>query len=266
MCPLLPILISYFRESVHSPPRKKPAAQATSKTSASRPDATEPSNPSVPGGYPSHNAQQRARQPSNPVPTRQPAPIVISDDSDSDSAPTFPVPKPFDHRAGASKPSKPASQPAAPRAPAFPVAKPYKPPSAPSHPEARPAFPIIAPKTGAVYNPPPRSNPSGAKDKNGDEFFADPEGATSGYEAPRSAAEVEKDLRDLLSGSLQEDQAVDMSEAIVEGLADGVELKAHQVISRKWMREREEGNKRGGILADDMGYVQYIFSHNNSGH
>lgn len=75
------------------------------------------------------------------------------------------------------------------------------------------------------------------------------------WEMPKSATEVEQEMHNLLAGvaAHEEMTTVDMTQAIVPGLADGVVLKPHQVISRQWMREREEGKKRGGILADDMG-------------
>lgn len=72
-----------------------------------------------------------------------------------------------------------------------------------------------------------------------------------------SAADAEKALRALVEDTVNstEETEIDMSEAIVSGFVDGIELLPHQVIGRNWMRERETGKKTGGILADDMGYV-----------
>lgn len=75
------------------------------------------------------------------------------------------------------------------------------------------------------------------------------------YDPRMSATEAEKALRALVEDSVNstEEEEIDMSEAIVPGFADGIKLLPHQVIGRNWMRERESGNKTGGILADDMG-------------
>ena len=86
------------------------------------------------------------------------------------------------------------------------------------------------------------------------ETFDEP-GAHDLYDPRMSATEAEKALRALVEDSVNssEDTAIDMTEAIVPGFADGIVLLPHQVIGRNWMRERETGKKNGGILADDMG-------------
>ncbi|PVG00917.1 hypothetical protein CPB86DRAFT_753986 [Serendipita vermifera] len=48
-------------------------------------------------------------------------------------------------------------------------------------------------------------------------------------------------------------EAFDEKDTIVPGFADGIVLRPWQVHGRRWMLSREEGKKRGGILADDMG-------------
>ena len=74
------------------------------------------------------------------------------------------------------------------------------------------------------------------------------------YDPVRSAADAEKDLHDLLASSMNDENvAVNMEDAIVKGFRDEITLHPHQVVGRVWMREREQGKKRGGILADDMG-------------
>jgi SNF2 family DNA or RNA helicase len=78
------------------------------------------------------------------------------------------------------------------------------------------------------------------------------------YDPRKTAAEAEKDLRNLMEGNFNNDNEktdVDTSLATVKGFRDGFELLPHQVLGRVWMKEREEGKKFGGILADDMGLV-----------
>ncbi|KAG1752062.1 SNF2 family N-terminal domain-containing protein [Suillus lakei] len=80
------------------------------------------------------------------------------------------------------------------------------------------------------------------------------------YEPRMSATETEKALRALVEDSVTPDDGVeiDMEEAIVEGFQDGITLLPHQVLGRAWMRDKETGKKRGGILADDMGLGKTI--------
>jgi len=73
------------------------------------------------------------------------------------------------------------------------------------------------------------------------------------------STETEKALRELVGNSMNEDVQVevDMEDAIVTGFRDGIRLLPHQILGRKWMKDREDVSKKctGGILADDMGYV-----------
>ncbi|KIM23238.1 hypothetical protein M408DRAFT_332443 [Serendipita vermifera MAFF 305830] len=50
----------------------------------------------------------------------------------------------------------------------------------------------------------------------------------------------------------------DEKDAIVPGFAEGVKLRPWQVQGRHWMLNREQENRRGGILADDMGLGKTI--------
>ena len=70
-----------------------------------------------------------------------------------------------------------------------------------------------------------------------------------------STADTEKALRALVEDSINspDDVDIDMKESVVEGFREGVVLMPHQILGRVWMRERESGKKKGGILADDMG-------------
>ena len=74
------------------------------------------------------------------------------------------------------------------------------------------------------------------------------------FEYRTTAAEAEKALHELITDSMNDvAEEVDMSLAEVDGFNENIRLLPHQVIGRVWMKERETGNKRGGILADDMG-------------
>ena len=55
----------------------------------------------------------------------------------------------------------------------------------------------------------------------------------------------------ILSGDSEGKAEVDVT---VNGLCDTVTLWPHQKTGIAWMRERESGVKRGGIVSDDMGY------------
>ena len=81
-----------------------------------------------------------------------------------------------------------------------------------------------------------------------------------------SSSDAEKALRDLMGGAMNDDvdAEIDMDEAIVEGFQDGVVLLPHQILGRAWMRDREDLTRKrtGGILADDMGYIQLTSNEN----
>lgn len=72
-----------------------------------------------------------------------------------------------------------------------------------------------------------------------------------------SPADAEKALRDLMGGAMNQDVDVEINpdDATVKGFKDEFKLLDHQVIGRKWMRDREDPKlkRMGGILADDMG-------------
>lgn len=71
--------------------------------------------------------------------------------------------------------------------------------------------------------------------------------------------ESEKALRDLVEGMYEGDMdGVDVDAVMPEGLS--CKLLPHQVTGVNWMRSREEGKKKGGILADDMGFGKTVQS------
>ena len=86
------------------------------------------------------------------------------------------------------------------------------------------------------------------------ETFTLPEDANL-YDPQKTAAEAEKDLRNLMEGNfdVEGETTIDRRLKKVEGFHKEVTLLDHQVLGRVWMTERESGKKLGGILADDMG-------------
>lgn len=79
-------------------------------------------------------------------------------------------------------------------------------------------------------------------------------GPNDHYDTFKSASEVDKELKELFSGTTV-DHTIEIEEedTIVPGFGDEFRLLHHQVQARRWMKQREEGGKHGGILADDMG-------------
>ncbi|CAK9784152.1 unnamed protein product [Cutaneotrichosporon oleaginosum] len=67
--------------------------------------------------------------------------------------------------------------------------------------------------------------------------------------------DAEEQMRELLAGAVGDGEEAHGEEGddIIEGFATNIKLMPHQVRGVRWMRERESGRKRGGILADDMG-------------
>ncbi|KAF7338762.1 DNA repair protein RAD5 [Mycena sanguinolenta] len=68
-------------------------------------------------------------------------------------------------------------------------------------------------------------------------------------------------LRELFNGDTDNSStSAHDSEAFVRGFREGFTLMPHQVLSRAWMREREDFTKKkaGGILADEMGMGKTI--------
>jgi len=79
---------------------------------------------------------------------------------------------------------------------------------------------------------------------------------TTEDDEPRVSEEVaQKALMDLVAQAYEPDVSIEQGSDTVPGFAQGIRLLPHQVSARAWMRDREEGTKAGGILADDMGYV-----------
>jgi hypothetical protein len=75
----------------------------------------------------------------------------------------------------------------------------------------------------------------------------------------KSATQIEDDVKDLFKGTAVNHE-VEIKEGgdIVDKFTDDFRLLRHQIQARVWMKERESGNSRGGILADDMGSVLLV--------
>lgn len=75
----------------------------------------------------------------------------------------------------------------------------------------------------------------------------------SDYERVASG-EADAHMRELLSGAVgdgeNEEAAFKDGEDEIQGFANGIRLMPHQIRGVNWMRDRESGRKRGGILAD----------------
>jgi hypothetical protein len=71
----------------------------------------------------------------------------------------------------------------------------------------------------------------------------------------KSVSEVQAEWTEIIQ-SLKNDASeigpIDEEDQDVPGFADGIRLKPWQVQGRFWMKDREDGKKRGGILADDV--------------
>ncbi|KAF7799491.1 hypothetical protein EIP86_010726 [Pleurotus ostreatoroseus] len=74
-----------------------------------------------------------------------------------------------------------------------------------------------------------------------------------------TSEDTEKALRDLMADVRPEEKVeINDEDTIVPGFREGIKLMPHQVVARKWMKERETGKRNGGILADDMGLGKTI--------
>ena len=89
--------------------------------------------------------------------------------------------------------------------------------------------------------------------------FGSPAGSLSGTPLDSKhipTAEREKQLRDMLEGIVSVAEKVDMNQSRVPGMQ--CTLLPHQVQGVEWMKKREQGKGKGGILADDMGLGKTI--------
>ncbi|WAR53303.1 hypothetical protein PtB15_2B734 [Puccinia triticina] len=78
--------------------------------------------------------------------------------------------------------------------------------------------------------------------------------------------------REFMTQQQSEDALRELVEGMYDGDMDGVDVKAampdglsckllpHQVVGVNWLKSREEGSKKGGILADDMGFGKTVQS------
>ena len=75
----------------------------------------------------------------------------------------------------------------------------------------------------------------------------------------KSATQIEGDVKELFKGTVVNHEVeIEEGDDIVEKFADDFRLLRHQIQAREWMKGRESGSSRGGILADDMGSVLLV--------
>jgi hypothetical protein len=76
------------------------------------------------------------------------------------------------------------------------------------------------------------------------------------WEPFRTPQQAEEDLKQLMQHAIEDTaEEIDEADRFVEGFSNAIQLLPHQIIARRWMRERENPSEKkyGGILADDMG-------------
>ena len=70
----------------------------------------------------------------------------------------------------------------------------------------------------------------------------------------KSTTQVEDDVKELFKGTaVNHEVEIKEGSDVVPRFTEDFRLLRHQVQAREWMKEREAGGSRGGILADDMG-------------
>ena len=128
---------------------------------------------------------------------------------------------------------------------------------------SKPSFGIPPSKSGLVVSPPPVATLTIDDDHDGEEVNVPDFRDDNTF---MSAGEAEKALRDLMAGGMNQeldvDVEIDMSQATVDAFKEGITLLPHQVLGRAWMKDREDLTRKrtGGILADDMGYLNLVLA------
>ncbi|KAJ8082179.1 hypothetical protein PM082_008026 [Marasmius tenuissimus] len=107
---------------------------------------------------------------------------------------------------------------------------------------------------------PPMNKPH---ERGGDGEFVDVPDFPQDAHTYTSPEEAEKALRDLMGGTMNDEgENVEFTDedAQVPGFKDEFRLLPHQIIGRRFMKEREDpkAKRMGGILADDMGLGKTI--------
>ncbi|KAI0922976.1 hypothetical protein AcV5_009827 [Taiwanofungus camphoratus] len=202
-----------------------------------------------PNLYPDVSRPKDMIKPSRPVRTPSEAQNVISISSDISEVAPPSQGKPRQQVVVLSdSESETVSQPLRPKVPAS--QRPAMPPAKPN-PSIK-AVPIHVPSNRDIQNAAVRP-----VQPNYETF--DMSGLDNDYDPRLSDADAEKALRDLVTDVYAHGaHEVSTEDAIVEGFREGIKLLPHQVVSRRWMADRESGKKTGGILADDMGLGKTI--------
>ena len=66
-------------------------------------------------------------------------------------------------------------------------------------------------------------------------------------------------MKELFTGTVVNHEVeIKEGDDVVEKFAPDFRLLRHQIQAREWMKKRETGSSRGGILADDMGSVLFL--------
>ena len=116
---------------------------------------------------------------------------------------------------------------------------------------------LAAPKHSQPPKPAPK--PIVVEDDNGEEAVNVDADVTAQDEyeySGKSATQVEDDVKELFKGTaVNHEVEIEEGDEVVEKFVDGFKLLRHQIQAREWMKQRETGSSRGGILADDMGSV-----------
>ncbi|KAL0579929.1 hypothetical protein V5O48_002100 [Marasmius crinis-equi] len=243
-----PISISSSSES-----SSNASSVASSSTSATSSASSVPSK--TPRGKGAHRAivissdEEDDDEPSN---SRTPQPSTI--DKPKFPTPALPIPK-SNVLPGSFPVDRPSQQlPYQPRfsGPATPIAIPSL---------SKPTPPHHYPSGSRPAQPPRIVQPQERRDGDG-EYVEVPDFAQD-ENMFTSPQEAEKALRDLMGGSMNDEgENIEFTEedALVSGFKEEFRLLPHQIIGRRFMKDREDpkAKRMGGILADDMGLGKTI--------
>jgi len=118
------------------------------------------------------------------------------------------------------------------------------------------AAPVFFPPAAKAI-PQPTSKPIVIEDYDGEEALnveADVNPQDEFESSGKSATQIEDDVKGLFKGTtVNHEVEIKEGDDVVERFTNDFRLLRHQIQAREWMKQRETGGSRGGILADDMG-------------